>query len=90
MPSENMNTHATGKRMLQENGYSLWPQGLLGCGKGGLSLRGVAFMTGFGGCDGFDDSGEHLALVLLVLKNTVPRGNHDGFGGYSGWWWFGL
>ena len=40
--------------------------------KPGLSLRGVAFMTGFGG------SGEHLALLLLVLHNTVPRGDFQG------------
>ena len=54
-------------------------------GKGGLSLRGVAFMTdGFGGFDGFGCSGEHLALLLLVLQNTVPRGGRDGFGGFGG------
>ena len=51
-------------------------------GKGGLSLRGVAFMTdGFGG---FDGSGKHLALLLLLLQNTVPRGSRDGFGGCGG------
>ena len=37
-------------------------------GKGGLSLRGVAFMTGF---DGFGGSGKHLALLSFraVLQN---------------------
>ena len=28
-----------------------------------------------------DDSWEHLALLLLVLQNTVPRGSRDGFDG---------
>ena len=33
---------------------------------------------------GFDGSGERLALVLLVLPNTVPRGSRGGFGGCGG------
>ena len=54
-------------------------------GKGGLGLRGVAFMTVLtvGG------SGEHLALLLLVLQNTVPRDDRDGFGGFGGCGGFG-
>ena len=39
------------------------------------------------GFDGFGGSGEHLALLLLVLQNTVPRdesGGFDGFGGFGG------
>ena len=55
-------------------------------GKGGLGLRGVAFMTvlGFGGFDGFGGSGKHLVLLSLVLQNTVPRDDRDGFGGFGG------
>ena len=34
-------------------------------------------------------SGEHLALLLIILQNTVPRGNHDGLGGFSGCGGFG-
>ena len=29
-------------------------------------------------------SGKHLALLLLLLQNTVPRGSRDGFGGFAG------
>ena len=53
-------------------------------GQGGLGLRGVAFMTVFGGFDCFGGSGEHLALCLLVLQNTVPRDDRDGFDGFGG------
>ena len=35
----------------------------------------------FGGFDGFGGSGEHL--LLLVLQNTVPRDDRDGFGGFK-------
>ena len=28
-------------------------------------------------------------LLLLILQNTVPRGNHDGFGGFGGCGGFG-
>ena len=52
-------------------------------GKGGSSLREVAFVTVFGSFDGFGGSGKHLALSLLVLQNTVPRGSHDGFDGLA-------
>ena len=48
-------------------------------GKGGLSLRGVAFMTVLAVL-----TGEHLALLSLVLQNTGQRGNRDGFGGCGG------
>ena len=41
-------------------------------GKGGLGLRGVGSLhDGFGGFDGFGGSGEHLALLFLVLQNTA-------------------
>ena len=52
--------------------------------KGGLGLRGVAFMTGFGGFDGFGGSGTHLVLHLVILQNIVPRGSRDGFDGFGG------
>ena len=55
-------------------------------GRGGLSLREGGLHDGFGG---FGVSGEHLALLLLVLQNTVPRGIRDGFGGFSGCGGFG-
>ena len=54
-------------------------------GKGGLSLRGVAFMTVLAVFDGFGGSGEHLALLLLALQNTGQRGNRDGFDGFGGY-----
>ena len=49
--------------------------------KEGLGLRGVAFMTVLAVLTGFGGSGERLALLLLVLQNTVPRKDCDGFGG---------
>ena len=39
--------------------------------------------------DGFGNSGEHLALLLLVLLNTVPRDDRDGFDSFSGCGGFG-
>ena len=39
-----------------------------GMSERGLSLRGVAFMTGFGGFDSFAGSGKHLTLVCLSYK----------------------
>ena len=56
-------------------------------GGGGLSLTGGGLHDGFGGFDGFGGSGEHLALLLLVLQNAAQwgnRGGFDGFGGFSG------
>ena len=53
--------------------------------KGGWVLGG-SLHDGF---DGFGGSGEHLALLLLVLQNTVPRGSRDGFGGFGGCGGFG-
>ena len=32
----------------------------------------------------FGGSGDHLALLLLVLKNAVPRDDRDGFDGFGG------
>ena len=37
----------------------------------------------------FCGPGKHLALLLLVLQNTVPRGSLDGFGGFGGCGGFG-
>ena len=39
---------------------------------------------GLGSFDGFGSSGEQVALLLIILQNTVPRGNHDGFDGFGG------
>ena len=58
-------------------------------GKGGLSLRGVAFMTVLAVLTVFGGSAKHLALLLLLLENTVPRGSRDGFGGFGGCGGFG-
>ena len=53
-------------------------------GKGGLSLRGGGSLhDGFGRFDGFGGSGLHLALLLLVLQNTVPSGSCDGFDSFG-------
>ena len=38
---------------------------------------------------GFGGSEEHLALLLLVLQNTVPRDDRDGFDGFGGFGGFG-
>ena len=53
-------------------------------GKGGLGLRGGSLHDGFGSFDGFGGSEEHLALLLLLLQNTVPRNDHEGFDGFGG------
>ena len=59
-------------------------------GKGRVSLRGGgSLLDHFGGFDAFGGSGKHLALPLLVLQNTVPRGSHDGFDGFGGCGGFG-
>ena len=52
--------------------------------KRGVEFKGNSLHDGFGGFDGFGGSGEHLALLLLVLRNTVPRDDHDGFDGFGG------
>ena len=56
-------------------------------GKGGLSLRGVAFVRC--GFDRFGGSGEHLALLLLVLQNKEQRGNRYEFWRFVGYGGFG-
>ena len=53
-------------------------------GKGGVEFKRGSLHDGFGGFDPFGGSGLHLALLLLVLQNTVPRGSHDGFDGFGG------
>ena len=45
---------------------------------GWLSLTGVSLHAGFAG------SGEHIALLLLVLRDTGQRGNRDSFDGFGG------
>ena len=52
----------------------------------GVEFKGGSLHDGFGG---FDGSGERLALLLLVLQNTVPRDDRDGFGGFGGCGGFG-
>ena len=49
--------------------------------KRGLGFSGGSLHDGF---DSFRGSGEHLALLLLVLQNTVPRDDRDGFDGFGG------
>ena len=46
-----------------------------------MGLGGGSLHDGFGGFDGFGGSEEHLALLLLVLQNPVPRDDRDGFDG---------
>ena len=41
-------------------------------------------MTVLAGFDGFGGSGERVALLLLVLRNTAQRGNRSGFDGHGG------
>ena len=55
----------------------------------GVEFKGGSLHDGFGGFDGFGGSGKHLALLLLLLQNTVPRGSRDGFGGFGGCGGFG-
>ena len=58
------------------------------CGE--ISCGNVLFLfpqdmkDGFGGFDCSGGSGEHLALLLLALQNTVPRGDRGGFDGFGG------
>ena len=52
-------------------------------GKGGLSLRGGAFMTVLAVLAVLVP-GEDLALLLLALQNTVPRDDRGGFDGCGG------
>ena len=51
--------------------------------KGGLSLRGVAFMTVLAVVE------STLLSFRLSYKNTVPRDDCDGFGGFGGCGGFG-
>ena len=41
--------------------------------KRGVEFKGGGLHDGFGGFDGFGGSGEHLALLSLVLQITVPK-----------------
>ena len=52
--------------------------------KRGVEFKGGSLHDGFGGFDGFGGSAKHLALLLLLLQNTVPRGSRDGFDGFGG------
>ena len=49
-----------------------------------VEFKGGSLHDGFGSFDGFGGSGERLAPLLLILQNTVPSGNHDGFDGFGG------
>ena len=55
-----------------------------GSRKRGVEFKGGSLHDGFGGFDGFGGSARHLALLLLLLENTVPRGSRDGFDGFGG------
>ena len=52
-------------------------------------MKGGSLDDGFGSFEGFGGSGLHLALLLLVLQNTVPRGRRDCFDGFGGCGGFG-
>ena len=52
-----------------------------GCWQSGVEFKGGSLHEGF---DGFGGSGKHLALLLLLLQNTLPRGSRDGFGSFYG------
>ena len=41
--------------------------------KGGVEINGGSLHDGFGAFDGFGGSGEHLALLFIILQNTVPE-----------------
>ena len=56
-------------------------------GKGGLSLRGVAFITVL---EILACSGEYHALPSIALQNTVPRGSCDVFERFRQLWRFRL
>ena len=45
-----------------------------GCRKRGVEFKGGSLHDGL---DGFGGSGLHLALLVLVLQNTVLRGSRD-------------
>ena len=55
-----------------------------GCWKGRAEFKGGSLHDGFGGFDGFGGSGEHLAVLLLVLQTPVPRGGFGGCGVLGG------
>ena len=44
-----------------------------------VEFKGGSLHNGFGSFDGSGSSGEHPALLLLVLQNKEQRGNRDGF-----------
>ena len=52
--------------------------------KRGVEFKGGSLHDGFGGFDGFGGPAEHLALLSIVLQNTGPRSNRDGFDGFGG------
>ena len=54
---------------------------LSGCRKRGVEFKGGSLHAG--GLDGFGGPGEHLALLLRVLQNTVLRGDRDGSDGFQ-------
>ena len=54
-----------------------------GCRTRGVEFKRGSLHVGFGGFDGSGGSGKHLALLLLLLQNTVPRGSRDGFGSFG-------
>ena len=50
----------------------------------GVEFNGGSLHDGLGGFVGFGGCGERLALHLLSLQNTVPKGNCDGSDGFGG------
>ena len=49
-------------------------------------FKGGSLHDSFGG---FGGSEEHIAVLVFVLQNTVPRDDRDGFGGFGGCGGFG-
>ena len=50
---------------------------LSGSRKRGVEFKGGSLHDGFGCFDGFGGCAKHLALLLLLLENTVPRGSRE-------------
>ena len=69
----------------QKNAHVSFPAGMVsGSWKRGVESKGGSIHDGFGDSDGLGGSAEQLALHSIVLQNTGPRGNRDGFNGFGG------
>ena len=73
----------------RENGLATAQKKKISMTEKGVEFKGGSLHDGFGSVDGFGGSGEHLALLLLVLQDAAPRDDRDGFGGFGGCGGFG-